>query len=93
MIELPYEIKYKLWEEEEFMPAVFTAAKEAMYYKSIRKDFVTDYCTLLFIEVYGKNVKGWRKLSGSNLYIAYPIEISKTIRNKRLKKFDEKYPL
>lgn len=93
MLELPYEIKYKLWGKEEFMPAVFTAAKEAMYYKSMRKDFVTDYGTLFFIEVYGKNVKGWKKLSGSNLYIADPIEISESIRNKRIKKFDGKYPL
>lgn len=91
-IDSHYEINYKLCNNELFIPAVQTAAKEALELRDTRKEYTVDYCTLFFIEVYGKNIKGWRKYKNTDLYLA-DIVIDKRTETRRIKRFDELYPI
>ncbi len=44
-----------------YLPAIFTAAKKAMEYKNIRKSYAIERSVLFFLEVYSKNIIGWRQ--------------------------------
>ncbi len=93
VIQVPYSVNYRQSNEELYIPAVMTAAKVAMSYKERRLDFVTDYCVLYFIDVFGPNVKGWKKYKDTDLYECLPIDIDKRVINRRSKRFESKYSL
>lgn len=93
VIQVPYSVNYRQSKEELYIPAVMTAAKEAMFYKDRRLDFVTEYCVLYFIDVFGPNVKGWKKYKDTDLYECLPIDIDKRVIRRRSNKFDLMYPL
>lgn len=93
VIQVPYSVNYRQSNEELYIPAVMTAAKEAMFYKDRRLDFVTDYCVLYFIDVFGPNVKGWKKYKDTDLYECLPIDIDRRVIDRRAKRFESKYSL
>ena len=87
-----YSINYRTCNNELFIPAVQSAAKEALALRSRREEFTTDYCTLFFIEVYGENIRAWRRYKNTDLYIA-DIVIEKMTETRRIRKFDKNYPI
>lgn len=91
-IDSHYKIDYRLSNNELYVPAVQTAAREALRCRERQKDYTVDYCTLFFMEVYGPNIKNWIKIKDTGLYVAdIHVWDERTIK-RRIKKFDEQYP-
>lgn len=75
-----------------YLPAIFTAGKMAMEYRSLRKSYLIERTVLYFVEVYGKNIVGWNQSFDEGLVEPIFNKINQIDINRRVRKFDENYP-